>query len=93
MLDIRLVNVDRINSWSFLPYRTSRGVPERLRIFTTTWQPFASSNERRAGEESTRIHRRVSSTAEETGVAVAGLEALERGEERWRDVRRRSKST
>lgn len=43
---------------------TSRGVPARLRIFTTSWRPFNSSKTRSAGDESTKMHSSVSSTAD-----------------------------
>ena len=48
-------------------YRTSRGVPARLRILTTACGPPAPSNARSAVEESTRTHRRVSRTADVRG--------------------------
>ena len=48
---------------------TSRGVPARLRIFTTTWTPLRSSNTRRAGMESTKIHNKVSRMMEASGTS------------------------
>jgi hypothetical protein len=39
---------------------TSRGVPARLRIFTTACTPLACSKVRRAIGESTRMHKSVS---------------------------------
>lgn len=43
---------------------TSLGVPERLSRRTTACGPPASSNERSAGDESTRMQERVSRTME-----------------------------
>lgn len=48
-------------------YRTSRGVPARLRILTTAWIPLASSNARIAADESTKIHKSVSRTTDVRG--------------------------
>lgn len=44
--------------------RVSRGVPARLRMRTTARTPLASSNARRAAQESTRMQRSVSNTAD-----------------------------
>ena len=43
---------------------TSRGVPALFKIFTAIWTPFTSSNALSATEESTKMHKRVSNTAE-----------------------------
>lgn len=51
-------------------YRTSRGVPARLRILTMDWTPLASSNARKAFDESTRMHRSVSRTIDVSGGGV-----------------------
>ena len=60
--------VNRNNFWT---YRTSRGVPARLSILTTSWTPWACSNVLRAEGESTRIQSNVSSTIDVSGTTWA----------------------
>ena len=49
---------------------TSRGVPALFKIFTTACTPFDSSNARRAGGESTRMHSKVSRVIDDRGGEV-----------------------
>lgn len=49
----------------------------RFKILTTTCTPFDSSNVLRAGEQSTRMHNKVSKIADASGIDVgAGVDAV-----------------
>lgn len=88
-----------------VPYLTSLGVPALFSILTATCTPLASSNARSAIEESTRMHNRVSRSAEascgggtfflpnspvaDVDVSLPGVEG---GEDRCRETRSRSRS-
>ena len=85
---------------------TSRGVPARFKILTTTWTPFKSSKTRRAGLESTRTQSKVSSMTEakgtsqdfgggaEDGSVLGDAGVLDvAGGVRWRDTSKRSSRT
>lgn len=66
-----------LNRSNCLTYRTSRGVPARLSILTTSWTPWACSNVLRAEGESTRIQSNVSSTVDVSG-ACCWFEPVDR---------------
>ena len=85
---------------------TSRGVPARFKILTTTWTPFKSSKMRRAGLESTRTQSKVSSMTEAKGTSQDFDDETEDGSVlgdpgvldvaggvRWRETSKRSSRT
>jgi hypothetical protein len=85
----------------------SLGVPAVLRILTTACTPLHSSNALNADDESTRMHSKVSRTTEDNGIDVGSVGVLLRvelgvlvivvargtGDDRWRQVNKRSSST